>query len=120
MQTDKIAGGNRFAVVTRGHEMLRMVTRSREKRMVTPRDKLKGRQVTFLVRDVHHPQPATILHELHADEQLFGTVLDFSHDARSKDAAFAIVKVLGVREPCIVSVDSIKSVRRAKRAAVRR
>jgi hypothetical protein len=112
MSSSTIASGNRFAFVTAdSREMLRMVT---------SRDKLKGRYVTFSVRDVHHPQPAAILHQLHDDERLSGTVLDLSHDSRAKDAAFAIVKVARVRQLCIVPVDSLKPVRRATRARARR
>ena len=77
-------------------------------------DKLKGRYVKFLVRDIHNPHPVAILHELHANEQLQGKVLDLSHDARAENAAFVIVKVPRLREHCIVSVDSIKGTRRPK------
>lgn len=83
--------------------------------MIHPsREKLKGRYVTFFVRDIHQPQPMAILHELHADEQLRGQVLDLSADARADGDAFVIVKVPRVRELCIVSVGAIRGTRRPK------
>ncbi|MEP6917385.1 MAG: hypothetical protein ABJC89_17175 [Acidobacteriota bacterium] len=78
-------------------------------------DQLKGRYVTFLLRDIHHPQPISILHELHDEDKLRGIVLDLSDGPRAEGSAFVIVKVPRVRELCIVSVDSIERIERPKR-----
>jgi hypothetical protein len=84
--------------------------------MVTAADrKLKGRTVRFLVRDVYLPEPTSILHELHDDEELTGKVLDLSDSAYVEGSPFVVVKVAGLQRPCVVSVDRLL---RRKRAPV--
>jgi len=80
--------------------------------------KLKGRVVRFLVKDVHLPEPTSILHELHDDDELRGKVLDLSDSARVEGPPFVVVRVAGMRRPCIVSVDRLRG--RHKRAPVER
>jgi hypothetical protein len=76
--------------------------------MVTAADKkLKGRYVRFLVRDVYLPEPTSILHELHDEEELKGKVLDLSDSAYVEGSPFVVVKVAHLRRPCIVSVDRL-------------
>ena len=65
---------------------------------------LKGTSVQFRVRDIYLPEPSVVLSELHADNELTGTVVDLSDDARDGGAAFVVVEVAGLREPCIVAV----------------
>jgi len=76
--------------------------------MVNPSHaQLKGRYVRFRVRDIYLPEPTAVLHELHDDEELQGTVVDLSDDARVEGRAFAVVEVAGLRQPCILSVDRL-------------
>ena len=85
--------------------------------MVTAADKkLKGRVVRFLVKDVYLPEPTSILHELHDDEELKGKVLDLSDSAYVEGSPFVVVKVARLRRPCVVSVDRLLG--RRKRAPV--
>ena len=80
--------------------------------MVTAADeKLKGRVVCFLVRDVHIPEPTTILHQLHDNDELWGEVVDFSDNAHAGERPFAVVKVPELHRVCIVSVDRLRHVR---------
>lgn len=84
--------------------------------MVTAADKkLKGQYVRFLVRDVHVPEPTTILHELHGEDELKGKVLDLSDSAQVEGSPFVVVKVRRLRRPCVVSVDRLL---RGKKAPV--
>jgi len=80
--------------------------------------KLKGRVVRFLVKDVFLPEPTSILHELHDEEELTGKVLDLSDSAYVEGSPFVVVRVAGVRRPCVVSVDRLLG--RRKRAPVER
>ena len=81
--------------------------------MLTAADrKLKGRTVRFRVRDIHHPEPVSVLHELHDNEQLAGRVLDLSECALPGAAPFVVVKVPRLRQACLVSVDRL--IRRRK------
>ena len=76
--------------------------------MLTAADKkLKGRYVRFKVRDIHLPEPTSVLHELHDEQELRGKVVDLSDTGRAKGSAFAVVKVPRLRRPCIISVDRL-------------
>jgi hypothetical protein len=76
--------------------------------MITAADeKLKGSYVSFLVKDIHHPEPTHVLHELHDNDELKGLVLDLSDSAHAKGAPFVIVKVRRLRKWCIVPVDRL-------------
>ena len=77
-------------------------------RTITASDRtLKGRTVCFHVRDVYHPAPASILQELHDDEQLRGTVLDLSDCAQVTGSPYVVVRVEGLRRACLVPVDRL-------------
>jgi hypothetical protein len=76
--------------------------------------KLKGQYVRFLVRDVQVPEPTTILHELHDDDELKGKVLDLS-DSAQEGSPFVVVKVPRLHRPVVVSVDRLL---RGKKAPV--
>ena len=73
-------------------------------------EKLKGRVVSFLVRDVHIPDPTTILHQLHDDDELWGEVVDLSDNAHPGQSLFAVVEVPDLHRVCIVSVDRLRRV----------
>ena len=77
--------------------------------------KLKGQYVRFKVRDIHLPDPAVILRELHNDEELSGKVVDLSDSGRSPGIAFAVVKVPRLRRPCVVLVDRLVPRRKRQR-----
>jgi hypothetical protein len=82
--------------------------------MLTEADKkLKGRTVKFLVRHIHHPEPVTVLHELHDNEELQGRVLALSDCAFIDGSPFAVVKVARLRQQCLVPVDRLRGRRKA-------
>ena len=82
--------------------------------MLTAADrKLKGRTVRFRVRDIYHPEPDAILHELHDDDQLKGLVLDLSDHAHAARSPFVLVKVPRLRRECLVPVDRLLRRRKA-------
>jgi hypothetical protein len=89
-------------------DLLTHVTYASIMTLLTAADrKLKGRTVRFRVRDIYHPQPASILHELHDEEQLRGRVLDLSDCAQPAGSPFVVVKVAGLRRECLVPVDRL-------------
>jgi hypothetical protein len=67
---------------------------------------LKGRQIQFLVEDIHLPDPATVLRQLHAGEVLNGTVIDLS-DGGKEGGVFVVIEVKGLRHPCILAAERI-------------
>lgn len=69
-------------------------------------EKRKGTTVQFFVRDIYLPDPAAVLSELHDNDKLTGVVVDLSDDARDERAAFFVVEVKGLREPCIVAAEA--------------
>jgi hypothetical protein len=83
-------------------------------RMLTAADrKLKGRTVRFRVKDIYHPEPVRILHQLHDNEQLRGRVLDLSDCAKPSGSPFVVVKVAGLPQECLVPVDRLLCRRKA-------
>ena len=71
-------------------------------------EELKGRYVQFRVRDIHLPEPIAVLHELHDGDILEGRVVDLSEDGRGGvGAAFLVIEVDGLRQPCILPVERI-------------
>lgn len=72
-----------------------------------PDKKWMGRNVTFLVKHVHFPEPTSILHELHDSEELSGTVEFLSDNAYVEGSPFVGVRVPGLTRPCVVSVDRL-------------
>ena len=83
--------------------------------MLTAADrKLKGRTVRFRVRDIYHPEPESILHELHDNDHLKGRVLDLSDTAHAAGSPFVVVKVPRLRRECLVPVDRLLRLRRRK------
>lgn len=71
-------------------------------------EQLRRQSVDFRVRDIYLPEPAAILSELHEDDTLTGVVVDLSDDARDERAAFVVVYVESLREPCIVPAELVK------------
>jgi len=69
---------------------------------------LKGTSVKFFVRDIYLPDPSAVLSELHVDATLTGTVVDLSDDARDERAAFVVVQVDHLSEPCIVAAELVE------------
>lgn len=69
-------------------------------------DTLKGRYVTFRVRDIHLPEPVVVLDELHGGDVLEGKVVDVSGSETEGDV-FVVIEVNGLRQPCIVAVERI-------------
>jgi hypothetical protein len=68
-------------------------------------ERLKGRQIQFLVDDIHLPDPAAVLRQLHAGEILDGTVVDFSEGKNG--GLFVVVEVKGLRQPCVLAAERI-------------
>jgi hypothetical protein len=69
---------------------------------------LRDQRVQFKIRDVYHPDPLQVLLDLHGDDLLTGKVVALSDSGMQKDA-FVVVKVEGIEEPIIVSVERILS-----------
>jgi hypothetical protein len=69
-------------------------------------DNLKGRQVQFLVDDIHLPEPAVVLRQLHAGEVLNGTVVDLS-DGGTDGRVFVVIEVQGLPQPCVLAAERI-------------
>jgi hypothetical protein len=67
---------------------------------------LKGRNVWFRAGDIHLPEPAEVLHELHSGEILEGRVVDVS-DSGPDGRAFVVIQVDRLRQPCILAVERI-------------
>ncbi|HEX4567263.1 MAG TPA: hypothetical protein VH138_11565 [Vicinamibacterales bacterium] len=78
--------------------------------MITaPAGKRKGDVVEFMLRDVHHPAPDVIVHELHDGDRLKGRLLGFCEVESVAGSPFAIVRVPHLREKCLVSVSCLLS-----------
>jgi hypothetical protein len=69
---------------------------------------LRNQWVQFKIRDVYHPDPTTILIDLHGNDLLTGKVIDLSDSGLQKDT-FVVVKVKGIEELLIVPVERILS-----------
>jgi len=69
-------------------------------------ERLKGKTIEFLVEDIHIPDPAAVLKQLHAGEIIAGTVVDFS-DAGTDGGVFVVIDVRGVRQPCVLPAERI-------------
>src|SRR5262245_8300470 len=67
---------------------------------------MKGRHVEFRVLDIHLPEPIAVLHELHDDEVLEGTVVDVSGSG-CEGPAFLVVEVNGLHQPCVLAMERI-------------
>ena len=74
-------------------------------------DHYKGQLVKFSVQSIYLPDPTAVLSELHAKQELRGVVLDLSDDARDQEAAFVVVDVQGLDEPCIVPAGDVELVK---------
>jgi hypothetical protein len=73
-------------------------------------DHYKGQLVKFSIQNIYLPNPTAVLSELHAKQELTGVVLDLSDDARDQEAAFVVVLVKGLDQPCIVPADNVELV----------
>jgi hypothetical protein len=69
---------------------------------------LRNQWVQFKIRDVYHPDPTTILIDLHGNDLLTGKVIDLSDSGLQKDT-FVVVEVEGIEELLIVPVERILS-----------
>jgi hypothetical protein len=69
-------------------------------------ERLKGKTIEFLVEDIHIPDPAAVVMQLHAGEIINGTVVDLS-DAGADGGVFVVIDVRGVRQPCVLPVERI-------------
>jgi hypothetical protein len=69
-------------------------------------ESLRGRHVQFLVEDIHLPDPAAVLRQLHAGEVLDGTVVDLS-DGGQDGGVFVVIEVQGLRRPCVLAAERI-------------
>ena len=63
--------------------------------------KLKNQWVSFRILDVHIPDPAKILMDLHGGDILQGKVIDLS-DNGTEQEAFLVIEVKGIEQPVIV------------------
>ena len=68
---------------------------------------VRNRWVTFRICDAYVPEPVEILMELHSKDQLEGRVIDVS-DAGIQREAFAVIEVLELSQPVVVSVKHIR------------
>jgi hypothetical protein len=68
---------------------------------------LRGRYVKFHLRDIHLPEPAVILQQLHGGDILQGRVVDFS-DSGEEASAFVVIEVDGLHQPCILAAHLVK------------
>jgi hypothetical protein len=69
---------------------------------------LKDRWVHFQVRDVYHPEPASVLTELHGADLFQGLVVDLTDGG--DQGRFAVVAVEGLKQPLIIAVRHILGV----------
>jgi len=69
-------------------------------------NQLIGRRARFRIRDVHYPEPAVVLEQLHGGDVLQGEVMDLSASGL-QEAAYAVIRVDRLREPLIVAVDRL-------------
>jgi len=69
-------------------------------------ENLKGRQIQFLVDDIHLPDPSAVLRQLHAGEVLNGTVVDLSEGGKD-GGVFVVIEVPGLRQPCVLAAERI-------------
>jgi hypothetical protein len=69
---------------------------------------LREQWVQFKIRDIYHPDPATVLNDLHGNDLLTGKVIDLSDSGSQKDA-FVVVEVEGIEALVIVPVERIFS-----------
>lgn len=60
--------------------------------------------VHFLVRDIVHPHPASVMWDLYQSNCLQGEVLAETDDGR-QEARFLVVKVRGLAEPVIIRAE---------------
>ena len=64
---------------------------------------LLNSQVHFLVQDIVHPDPATVLAELYANQRLAGEIVAVTDDGQ-EPGGFAVVRVPGLSELVIMPV----------------
>jgi hypothetical protein len=67
---------------------------------------LRNHRVHFKIRDIYHPDPATVLLDLHGNDLLSGTVIDLSDSGLQKDV-FVVVEVDGLENLMIVPVERV-------------
>src|SRR5688500_13636091 len=70
---------------------------------------VSNQRVQFRIRDVYHPDPTQVLHDLYGDDLFTGKVVDLSDSGMQKDA-FVVVEVEGMAALMIVPVERILSI----------
>jgi hypothetical protein len=71
---------------------------------------LRGKWVSFKIRDIYLPDSQQVLLELHGDDLLNGQVADLS-DSGKVTGAYAVIEVDGLDQPVIVPVDRLFDVK---------
>ena len=66
----------------------------------------RDHHVRFRVGDIYLPDPVSVLCELHADELLYGRVVEMSDTGQEKDA-FMVVEVDGIKRRLVVPADRV-------------
>ncbi len=82
--------------------------------MTSIHSELKGRHVRFRLRDLHLPDPATVLDQLHGDEVLEGSVIDTTADV-STGGVYVVIAVDGLPQPVILAAERILGPRMTSR-----
>jgi hypothetical protein len=67
---------------------------------------LRNHRVHFKIRDIYHPDPTTVLLDLHGNDLLSGVVIDLSDSGLQKDV-FVVVEVDGLENLMIVPVERV-------------
>lgn len=67
---------------------------------------LKGRHVQFRLRDVHLPDPAVVLEQLHGDDVLQGEVVD-STERVIDGGVFLVIQVDGLLQPVLLAAERV-------------
>jgi hypothetical protein len=71
---------------------------------------LRGKWVSFKIRDIYLPDSQQVLLELHGDDLRNGQVADLS-DSGKVTGAYAVIEVDGLDQPVIVPVDRLFDVK---------
>ncbi len=73
-----------------------------------PNADLFQQQVQFLVCDIFHPEPQTVVNELYGHSILQGRVSEITESGDG--TRFAVVKVTGLAQVLLIAVDRIKTI----------
>lgn len=67
---------------------------------------LIGRLVRFRLRDIHLPDPSSVLEQLHGDDVLQGEVID-SAESATDSGVFLVIRVDGLSQPILLAVGGV-------------